>query len=392
MIKVLSNISGNYAILLCAGSSERIGNFDKSTVEFQNKPLFFHSVEKFLTIEEIEKIIIVASKKNINSIRKKLNVLSDKNLEKIEIIEGSNERKYSVNNAIKYLSNYEPNNVIIHDSARPHFDINIINNGLELLNKISCVIPLMKIVDTVKNVKGSRILSTLNRDELFYSQTPQFFKYSELKKLLSKYLKTLTYTDEAQLFEKENLKIGTIEGNLLNHKITFEKDLFELGSLSSNFEYTGISTDVHALGQGRELYLAGLKIPSKKGLIGHSDGDVVLHAICDAILGASSNGDLGKHFPSSNAKWKDVSSKIFLNETLNLIKKENKLIKNIDIQIILQKPKLVEYLDAMEENIANLLNINIDDVNVKVTSTDGLGLIGSGEGIGTLCAVNLIKL
>ena len=123
MIKVLSNISGNYAILLCAGSSERIGNFDKSTVEFQNKPLFFHSVEKFLTIEEIEKIIIVASKKNINSIRKKLNVLSDKNLEKIEIIEGSNERKYSVNNAIKYLSNYEPNNVIIHDSARPHFDI-----------------------------------------------------------------------------------------------------------------------------------------------------------------------------------------------------------------------------------------------------------------------------
>ena len=138
--------------------------------------------------------------------------------------------------------------------------------------------------------------------------------------------------------------------------------------------------------------MGGVKIPSSKGLLGHSDGDVVLHAICDAILGASSNGDLGKYYPSSNKKWKNASSELFLKNTLDLIKKENKQIKNIDVQIILQEPKLVKYLELIKENIGKLLNLNSENINVKVTSTDKLGLIGSGEGIGTLCAVNLIKL
>ena len=179
---------------------------------------------------------------------------------------------------------------------------------------------------------------------------------------------------------------------MLNHKITFENDLVALDNLNYESNFTGISSDVHKLKKGEKLYLGGLKIPSNKGLLGHSDGDVVLHAICDAILGASSNGDLGKYYPSSNKKWKNVSSELFLKNTLDLIKKENKQIKNIDVQIILQEPKLVNYLELIKENIGKLLNLNSENINVKVTSTDKLGLIGSGEGIGTLCAVNLIKL
>ena len=178
----------------------------------------------------------------------------------------------------------------------------------------------------------------------------------------------------------------------MNQKITFENDLVELENLNSALNFTGISSDVHKLKKGQKLYLGGVNIPFDKGLLGHSDGDVVLHAICDAILGASSNGDLGKYYPSSNKKWKNAPSGLFVKNTLEIIKKENKQIKNIDVQIILQEPKLVQYLELIQENIGKLLNLNKENINVKVTSTDKLGLIGSGDGIGTLCAVNLIKL
>jgi len=383
----LSNKGKNTAILLCAGTSQRIGNFDKTTSQFNGKPLFLHSLQKLISNKYIDEVIVVVSKKNKEIIKNKLSKEIRKN---IQIVEGSTERMSSVRNAIKHLSSYNPKNVIIHDSARPFFNSHIINDGIQGLKNFSCVVPITKIVDTVKKVDGAK-LSTIDRSNLFYSQTPQFFKFKELSQLITKYGDD-DYTDEIQLFEKENIKIGTIDGNLLNHKITFENDLVALDNLNYESNFTGISSDVHRLKKGEILYLGGLKIPSSKGLLGHSDGDVVLHAICDAILGASSNGDLGKYYPSSNKKWKNVSSELFLKNTLGLIKKENKQIKNIDVQIILQEPKLVKYLELIKENIGKLLNLNSENINVKVTSTDKLGLIGSGEGIGTLCAVNLIKL
>ena len=153
----------------------------------------------------------------------------------------------------------------------------------------------------------------------------------------------------------------------------------------------GHGYDSHRFKDGNFILLGGVKIPSKKSLVAHSDGDILIHAICDALLGASGNGDLGKYFPSSDNKWKKVSSKVFLDETLKMLKDEKKEIKNIDIQIILQEPKLFEYLNVIEENISKLLKLNSKFINVKVTSTDGLGLIGSGDGIATLCAVNLMK-
>ena len=384
----LSNRSKNFAILLCAGTSQRIGKFDKTISQFNGKPLFVHSLQKLISNNYIDEVIVVVSKKNKEIIKNKLPKEIRKN---IQIVEGSTERMSSVKNAIKYLSSYNPKNIIIHDSARPLFNPYMINEGIKGLKKFSCVVPIIKIVDTVKKLDGAE-LSTIDRSNLYYSQTPQFFNFKKLSQLIIKYGDDNNYTDEIQLFEKENMKIGTIDGNLLNHKITFENDLVALDNLNYESNFTGIASDVHGLKKGEVLYLGGVKIPSSKGLLGHSDGDVVLHAICDAILGASSNGDLGKYYPSSNKKWKNAPSKLFLKNTLDLIKKENKQIKNIDVQIILQEPKLVKYLESIKENIGKLLNLNSENINVKVTSTDKLGLIGSGEGIGTLCAVNLIKL
>ena len=385
----LSNKSKNCAILLCAGKSQRMGKIDKIISEFNNKPLFLYSLEKFLSNDQIDEIIIVASDQNKETIKENL---SNDQLKRVTIIEGSNERKGSVGNAINYISSFKPKNIIIHDSARPFFNPQIINEGIKHLNKYSCAFPVIKIVDTVKKIDDKKNLSTINRSNLYFSQTPQFFNFYKLSELVTKYINNFDYTDEVQLFEKEDIKVGIIDGNVLNHKITYEDDLIELDNLNFESNLTGISSDVHKLKKGKKLYLGGLLIPSEKGLLGHSDGDVVLHAICDAILGASSNGDLGKYYPSSNQKWKNASSKLFLKNTLNLIRKDNKQIKNIDIQIIIQEPKLAKYLESIEENIGKLLNLSSENINVKVTTTDKLGLIGSGDGIGTLCAVNLIKL
>jgi len=385
----LSNKSKNCAILLCAGKSQRMGKFDKTTSDFNSRPLFLYSLEKFLSNDQIDKIIIVASKQNKETIKE--NLSSDQQ-SRVTIIEGSNERKGSVSNAINYIAPFEPKNIIIHDSARPFFNPQIINEGIKQLKKYSCAFPVTKIVDTVKKIDDKNTLSTIDRSNLYFSQTPQFFNYYKLSELVTRYIDNFDYTDEVQLFEKEDIKVGIIDGNILNHKITYKDDLIELDNVNFNSNLTGISSDVHKLKKGEKLFLGGLLIPSEKGLLGHSDGDVVLHAICDAILGASSNGDLGKYYPSSNQKWKNASSKLFLKNTLGLIKKENKQIKNIDIQIIIQEPKLAKYLESIEENISKLLNLNSENINVKVTTTDKLGLIGSGDGIGTLCAVNLIKL
>ena len=384
----LSIKENNIAILLCAGKSERVNDFDKSIVNFNDKPIFFYSIEKLLSSKKINNIVIVASKENNEFIK---NYLSGLNLKNIEVILGSTERKYSVKNALTHISKYNPNNVIIHDSARPYFNNEIILNGLKFLDNYACVIPVVKIVDTVKKINADKVLSTIERDNLYYSQTPQFFNYDKLKNIVLEQIYNKSYTDEAQLFEENNFDVAKIDGNLSNHKITFKNDLDQLQEMYQELVFTGISSDVHELAPGESLYLGGVHIPFKKGLLGHSDGDVVIHAICDAILGANSKGDLGKYFPSSDIKWKKASSKIFLDETLKMLEKEKKEIKNIDIQIILQEPKLFEYLHIIEENISKLLKLNIKNINVKVTSTDGLGLIGSGDGIATLCAVNLIK-
>ncbi len=388
MSKNISNQNKNIAILLCAGSSERIKNFDKSIVELNGKPLFYYSLQKLVNSKKIENVIIVASKNNIKYIEK---YVKDNNFKKVNIIEGSFERKYSVKNALDYISNQNPLNVIIHDSARPYFDEKNINNGLKVLNKFQCAVPLLKVVDTIKKLNKDNILSTVNRDKLYYSKTPQFFNFIKLYDLVLKNVDKKIYTDEIQLFEENNIEVGIFDGNLNNHKITYENDLNEVKNINTTLNFTGISADVHKLSLGEKLYLGGVEIPYEKGLLGHSDGDVVIHAICDAILGATGKGDLGKYYPSSDNKWKGVSSKLFLTETLNILEKEKKEIKNIDIQIILQEPKLFEYINIIEENICKLLKINQDNINVKVTSTDGLGLIGSSDGIATLCAVNLIK-
>ena len=377
------------AILLCAGKSSRMDGLDKPTLVFDNIPIFIKSLRKFEYSNLFTKIVIIASKENISEIQ---NLIYKYKFPFCEVILGGERRQDSVSIAIDYLSQFTVDKVVIHDSARPLFIESLLTKGIELLDDNNGVIPIIPIQDTVKKVDSNKVVETLDRNKLYRSQTPQFFKFNILKKCIENTSETTNYTDESELLEINGYQVACINGNLENQKITTQDDLKLLKNFNGNANFkNGISTDVHKLIEGDKLILGGFEIPFEKGLEGHSDADVVLHAITDSIIGALGQGDLGKHFPSSQDKWKNASSEIFLFKAVDLMNELKFEIFHIDIQIILQEPKLSDLLIKIEQNISNLLNLDIEKINLKVTSTDNIGLIGSGDAIGTLCAVTLRK-
>ena len=374
------------AILLCAGRSSRMDGLDKPTLVFDDIPIFIKSLRKFEDSNLFTKIVIAASKENISEIK---NLILHYKFS-CEVILGGERRQDSVAIAIDYLSQFSVGKVVIHDSARPHFIKSILTKGVELLDNNNGVIPIIPIQDTVKKVDSNEVVETLDRNKLFRSQTPQFFKFNILKKCIDDTSERINYTDESELLEINGYQVACINGNVENQKITTQEDLKFLKNLERSTSFkNGISSDVHKLIEGDKLILGGFEIPFEKCLEGHSDADVVLHAITDSIIGALGQGDLGKYFPSTQDQWKNASSEIFLFKAIELMRELNFEIFHLDIQIILQRPKLSEILIKIEQSLSNLLNLNIKKINLKVTSTDKIGLIGSGDAIGTLCTVTL---
>ena len=374
------------AILLCAGRSSRMDGLDKPTLIFDDIPIFIKSLRKFEDSNLFTKIVIVASKENISEIK---NLILHYKFS-CEVILGGERRQDSVAIAIDYLSQFSVGKVVIHDSARPHFIKSILTKGVELLDDNNGVIPIIPIQDTVKKVDSNEVVETLDRNKLFRSQTPQFFKFNILKKCIDDTSERINYTDESELLEINGYQVACINGNVENQKITTQEDLKFLKNLERSTSFkNGISSDVHKLIKGDKLILGGFEIPFEKCLEGHSDADVVLHAITDSIIGALGQGDLGKYFPSTQDQWKNASSEIFLFKAIELMRELNFEIFHLDIQIILQRPKLSEILIKIEQSLSNLLNLDIKKINLKVTSTDKIGLIGSGDAIGTLCTVTL---
>ncbi len=374
------------AILLCAGRSSRMDGLDKPTLVFDDIPIFIKSLRKFEDSNLFTKIVIAASKENISEIK---NLILHYKFS-CEVILGGERRQDSVAIAIDYLSQFSVGKVVIHDSARPHFIKSILTKGVKLLDNNNAVIPIIPIQDTVKKVDSNEVVETLDRNKLFRSQTPQFFKFNILKKCIDDTSERINYTDESELLEINGYQVACINGNVENQKITTQEDLKFLKNLERSTSFkNGISSDVHKLIEGDKLILGGFEIPFEKCLEGHSDADVVLHAITDSIIGALGQGDLGKYFPSTQDQWKNASSEIFLFKAIELMRELNFEIFHLDIQIILQRPKLSEILIKIEQSLSNLLNLDIKKINLKVTSTDKIGLIGSGDAIGTLCTVTL---
>ena len=365
----------NYFVILAAGKSKRFHNkIAKQFYHYKNKEIIDHSIEKSLNSKLFKKIIIVTN--NLNHLKKK-------KLPKIvKIIKGGKERSDSSLIALKYLKKFKPTNVLIHDAARPNFSVKLLKNLIHKLKKNRAVIPYIYSNDSIK-YKSQNQLFNLNRDKALLTQTPQAFKFKDLYSLSSKQISKVN--DEATLFIENDYKIAFIKGELKNNKITYPDDI-KISKVSF-----GIGFDIHRLVKNKKLYLGGTKIPFHSGLQGHSDGDVILHAIIDAILGAIQKKDIGTYFPSNKNKFKNIRSPKMLKPIIENLYENNFSINNLDINLICQKPKVSTYRNRIINSLSNLMNLDRNKINLKGKTVEKLGLIGKEKAIACEVLISIKK-
>ena len=365
----------NYFVILAAGKSKRFHNkIAKQFYHYKNKEIIDHSIEKSLNSKLFKKIIIVTN--NLNHLKKK-------KLPKIvKIIKGGKERSDSSLIALKYLKKFKPTNVLIHDAARPNFSVKLLKNLIHKLKKNRAVVPYIYSNDSIK-YKSQNQLFNLNRDKALLTQTSQAFKFKDLYALSSKQISKVN--DEATLFIENDYKIAFIKGELKNNKITYPDDI-KISKVSF-----GIGFDIHRLVKNKKLYLGGTKIPFHSGLQGHSDGDVILHAIIDAILGAIQKKDIGTYFPSNKNKFKNIRSPKMLKPIIQNLYKNNFSINNLDINLICQKPKVSTYRNRIINSLSNLMNLDKNKINLKGKTVEKLGLIGKEKAIACEVLISIKK-
>ena len=374
-------------IILAGGNSHRFkSNIAKPYQKIAGKSLIEINLIKARKFNKIKKIILVYNRKDSKRVRSlKLN--------NVKLIVGGKNRQQSTFNALKYLNNNKKiSKVLIHDVARPNFSRKLLHSIIKNIKNARAVVPKIKIQDAVKQIidtSNAEYILGKKREKLFLTQTPQAFNFREIYKLhknnSSKYK-----DDDISLYMDLN-EVKFIEGEKSNFKITDRTDFENLKNIYKSKINVGIGFDVHRLVPKRKLYLAGLKIKSTLGTLGHSDGDPVLHSITDAILGACKLGDIGKMFSDKNKKFKNIRSTIILKQVIEKIKSNGYFINNIDINIITQTPRIKNLKNKMIDNIAKICEISKDRINIKGKTTEKLGVIGKEKAIACEVITSVIK-
>ena len=370
-------------ILLAAGDGSRFkSNIPKQYHKITGKTLVDISIDKIKQFKEIKKIVIVINPKH----KKYLNKIK---LKGVKFIKGGKTRNQSTFSALSYLVKQKKiNKVLIHDAARPNFSSKLIKSIILNSKKNIGVVPVLKLQDALKK-KGINKSFSVQRNNFFLTQTPQCFNTKKIFQLHSKF-KGKNFDDDYSLINNNN-KIKLIKGEKQNFKITDLEDFNLLKNFYNIKKKVGIGFDVHRLVKGRNLYLGGLKIPSSLGTLGHSDGDPVLHAIIDAILGACKMGDIGEKFSDKSKKFKNISSGNLIKIIIDQIKRKKYLISNIDVNIITETPKIKKLKKKLIKNIASLCQISSSSINIKAKTTEKLGVIGKEKAIAAEAIVSVIK-
>ena len=364
----------NYFIILASGQSKRFNSIKpKQFIKYRNKPLFEHSVDKALNSKLFKKIIVVTNDKK--QIKKKYP-------KHVLIIKGGRERSDSSLIALEFIKKFKPSNVLIHDAARPNFTIKLLNNLINSLKKNRASVPVIFLKDSIK-YKVKNQFFNLNRKNAYLTQTPQAFRFKDIYDLSTK--QNNKVQDEATLIIENDLKIKFINGEILNNKITFKEDI------NNTRTYFGIGFDIHKLIKNKKLYLGGIKIPFHSGLKGHSDGDVILHSIIDALLGAMRKKDIGIFFPNNKNKFKNIRSTKMLKTILEILKKNNFCINNLDVNLICEQPNVSKYRTKIINSISDLLNLDKNLINLKGKTVEKLGLIGKEKAIACEVIISIIK-
>ena len=367
----------NCFIILAGGESKRFNSkIPKPYHLYKNKTLLLHSIDKAKDYGKFNKIVLVINRKHKSYINKL-------QIKGVKIITGGNTRAESAFKALENIKNFDIKNVLIHDAARPNFSLKLLDKLYKEIKLNDCVIPAIQTSDAIKH-KSSNMVTNLKRENIYLIQTPQAFNYKKLYKLQNDM--GIEVTDDANLFVRAGKKIKIIKGEINNIKITINSDI----KINNTIKY-GLGFDVHRLVPNKKLYLGGIAIPSPLGTLGHSDGDPVLHAVTDAILGACKMGDIGEKFSDSNKKFKNIRSTILLSKVIEQIRIANFLVNNIDINIITQIPKIQKYKEKITKCIAKICKILPSQINIKGKTTEKLGVIGKEKAIACEAIVSVIK-
>ena len=367
-----------FAVVLCGGSGTRMGaEQNKTLLRVGGVPAIVRSFQAFRATVDGVALVTRAGEENVFS-----QTLAAYGCVPFAIVPGGEDRQASALNGLRALPR-DAEIALIHDGARPFVTEEIIRRVIDSVRQYGSGVAAVPARDTIKRAdEKGRVLETLKRNELWQMQTPQGFYVKEM--LLAHEAAPARYTDDAALMEAEGHPVYLVQGSPDNIKLTSPEDLRMVNGMLSPRVGTGF--DAHRLVAERELWLGGVKIPYEKGLLGHSDADVALHALMDALLGAAALGDIGKLFPDQDPAFKGISSVLLLKEVGRRLKENGFSVGNVDVTIVCQAPKLAPYIPDMRKTIASALAIPLEQVSVKATTTEHMGYEGSGEGISAQAA------
>ena len=390
------------AIIVAAGGGARMGGgLEKQFRDFGGRPVLAYSVDAFLRHPATRRVVVVVAEGRRRAAQEALGQLAGD--DRVEITTGGDRRQDSVRAGLA-AADSDAGLVAIHDAARPLLSQQMISTLAQAMtDDVQAALPVLPVVDTLKTLAGTRVESTTSRANLGRAQTPQIFWRDHLLALYDRHDPAAEITDDIQLVETDGGQVAAVPGDERLWKLTTPRDFDILAALAGDGEMfmtshspapdirTGSGFDVHKFGDGPgPLMLAGVAVPHDRGLAAHSDGDVGLHALCDAIFGALADGDIGSHFPPSDARWKDAESGQFLAFAAERCAARGATILNLDLTLICEQPKIGPHRDAMRARIAALAAIDLERVAVKATTSEGLGFTGRGEGIAAQAAATLL--
>ncbi len=370
------------AIILAGGSGTRMG-LDKQYMRLCSKPMIEWTLDAFTGL--FSEIILVLSPENIGFYGKEIEARG------IKIAVAGETRIKSLISGFSKLSP-EADIIAVHDGARPLVSRDLISACMKEAEKNGASVPAVPLKDTIKKVSsdGLNAFKTLNRADYVAVQTPQCYKRNILEKIIEKTDLKKDYSDESQILEDLGIEVKIVKSDNFNIKVTTPEDIIIAEAFMKNTKKDepkrrktrfGFGYDIHRMVEGRPLIIAGEKIKHKKGLIGHSDGDVVLHAICDALLGSIAAGEIGVYFPPTDLTIMGVSSRSIAEKVLEVLKTRRAEIIQIDATIVAEEPKMKPHYGTMRKNLSEIFKLDIADVSVKAKSKEGLGDVGAGNAI-----------
>ena len=366
------------AIIAAAGSGTRLGTATpKQMLDIGGRPMLAHSLSTFLRHARISEVILAMPP---GSTVPALPGIDPLKLAAVAIASGGARRQDSVANAFD-LVHPSADVVLIHDAARPFVSAALIDRTIDAAMTQGAAIAALQSRDTVKLVADGVIHETIPRDSVYLAQTPQGFRREVLAAAVAQGRNGIEATDEAGLAEHAGYHVHVVEGDPANVKITTRDDLDAARQRLGSTERVGTGYDLHRLVEGRPLVLGGVTLAFDRGQLAHSDGDVACHAATDAILGAACLGDIGRHFPDTDARWKDADSVELLREAARLVGEQGYEVGNLDITVILERPKIKDAIDGMRARLAGAAGVDISRVSIKGKTNEGMDAIGRGEAI-----------